>query len=203
MPAISRPDTFESAKLIVLDVNSRALHDLFGLLASAAAQQYGDEPVTQLEHALQCAALAREAAASDTLVIAALFHDIGHLLQADFGKPDYRRRDFRHERAGAEHLSLCFGEAVTGPVRLHVAAKRCLCAVEPGYWTGLSEGSQHSLALQGGPLAPEQARRFQARPYAGAAIALRRWDDAAKVAGATAPALASFYETAASIAKQP
>jgi phosphonate degradation associated HDIG domain protein len=150
---------------------------------------YFGEAVTESEHALQTAALAETSGARPELVAAALLHDIGHLLHGlgeDFAD---RGIDDRHEDAGAAWLSRHFGPAVADPVRLHVAAKRYLCEVEPGYWAGLSPASRRSLELQGGPFTPGEVRRFEAEPYYKDAVALRRWDDAAKVPGLAVPGL--------------
>ena len=85
-----------------------------------------------------------------------------------------------------------FGEAVTEPVRLHVAAKRYLCAAEPGYFGLLSPESVRTLARQGGPMTPEQAAAFEALPFARDAVAIRRWDDEAKDPSVTPSAFAHF-----------
>ncbi len=165
---------------------------MLDFLRTGGVESYFGEPVTQLDHALQAAALAERANASDALVVAALLHDIGHLLHglgehvADLGV------DARHEDVGDRWLSRHFGQAVTEPIRLHVAAKRYLCAVEPAYAATLSEPSQQSLALQGGPMSPAEVQAFAQTPYAADAEALRRWDDAAKVAGQDVPGLPHY-----------
>lgn len=146
------------------------------------------EPVTALEHALQCAQLAEWAHADDTLVAAALLHDIGHFVtpvQVD-------TRDDRHELSALPLLAECFGPAVTEPVRLHVAAKRYLVSTDVAYRAGLSPASVHSLALQGGPMSAAEAQAFAAAPYAMSAVALRRWDDLAKTPGRKTPTLGYY-----------
>ncbi|MFZ6654420.1 HD domain-containing protein [Undibacterium sp. TJN19] len=147
---------------------------------------YGGEAITQLEHALQCASLAMQDGASDTLIIAALLHDIAHL--AD----DETDQTFPHGELAALQLADLFDEAVTEPIRLHVDAKRYLCAADPLYWSGLSEASQRSLIWQGGPFTVTQATDFISQPYAEDAVRLRQWDDAAKVVGAKTPELVYF-----------
>jgi phosphonate degradation associated HDIG domain protein len=152
---------------------------------------YG-EGVSQEEHALQAAWLAERQGASPARIVAALLHDIGHLLHdlpEDVADQDV---DTEHESLGSAWLSQYFGPEVSDPVRLHVAAKRYLCAVEPGYLDQLSAASQQSLALQGGPLDAAAAAAFRAAPGADAAIALRRWDDEAKVIGLATPDLDHF-----------
>jgi gamma-butyrobetaine dioxygenase len=153
------------------------------LFAGPGAGDYLGEPVTIGAHMLQAGALAEAAAAAGSLVAAALLHDIGHLRH---------EADQRHGEAGAQWLSQWFGEAVTEPVRLHVAAKRYLCAVEPSYFGLLSAESVRTLALQGGPMAAAEAAAFEALPHARDAVAVRRWDDAAKDPEATPPEFAHF-----------
>jgi phosphonate degradation associated HDIG domain protein len=142
----------------------------------------GDDPygedVTQTAHALQCAALAEEAGASDALVAAALLHDLGHLLAV--GDASRRGDDDRHEAIGARTLASIFGPAVAAPVALHVVAKRWRCATDPSYVDELSEASRASLAIQGGALSAEECVRFEAHPSFHDAVALRGWDDLAK-----------------------
>lgn len=154
-----------------------------------------DEEVAQLDHALQTAARAAEAGAGDALVAAALLHDVGHLLTLR-GEPLTP-----HERRGPAFLADLFPTAVTAPIALHVEAKRYLCAVDPGYATLLSAGSQRSLRRQGGPLAPPDVAEFEATPGWGDAVALRRWDDAGKIVGAAVPALAAYEELLWSLAR--
>lgn len=147
---------------------------------------YGGEAVSQLEHALQCAALAQAEGAGSELVTAALLHDLGHLAEDvdDIMQP--------HERLGARLLREVFPPAVIEPIRLHVAAKRYLCAIDPLYWCALSDMSKRSLEWQGGAFSPSEAVEFIAQPYAEDAVRLRHWDDAAKVVGADTPPLDHF-----------
>src|ERR1700741_3256561 len=128
-------------------------------------------------------ALAEAAEAPPPLVAAALLHDVGHLRG---------ETDARHGPAGAQGLGPGVGPAVTEPVRLHVAAKRYLCAIAPGYFGLLSAESVRTLALQGGPMTPEQAAAFAALPFAHDAVAVRRWDDQAKDPAATPPGFDHF-----------
>jgi len=156
---------------------------LFDILGRGGARLYGGERVSQLAHALQCAAAAEAAAAPPPLVAAALLHDVGHLVH-DLGEdPAAAGIDDRHERRGADWLAERFVPAVSEPVRLHVDAKRYLCAAEPGYFDRLSAASVRSLELQGGPFAADAAARFIACPFAADAVALRRWDEIAKEPG--------------------
>ena len=162
------------------------------LFEGGGGRQYGGERVTQLAHALQCAMAAESAGASAPLIAAALLHDVGHLIHDLGPRPAERGVDDRHEERGAAWLAGRFAPDVTEPVRLHVDAKRYLCAVEPGYFAGLSPASVRSLALQGGPFDAGAAADFIKRPHATDAVRLRRWDEAAKVAGLATPDIAHF-----------
>ncbi|MBU6329878.1 MAG: HD domain-containing protein [Acidobacteria bacterium] len=142
-----------------------------------------DEEVTQLDHALQCAALARRAGSSDALIAAALLHDIGHLIDLREGGTVDAPRSPRHEQVGADALAALFPGTVTSPIALHVQAKRYLAATEPGYAEALSPGSTRSLERQGGPMDTDEVRAFQQDPGFIDACALRRWDDLGKVDG--------------------
>jgi phosphonate degradation associated HDIG domain protein len=162
------------------------------LLEQAGSRRYGSERVNQLEHALQCAGLAESEGADDALTTACLLHDLGHLMH-DLGEDAaVRGIDDRHQFRALHMLRRHFGETVLEPVRLHVDAKRYLCAVQPGYWDALSPGSKRSLELQGGVLPPEAARRFIEQPYGRDAARLRAWDDRAKVPGKATPGLDYF-----------
>jgi phosphonate degradation associated HDIG domain protein len=164
------------------------------LFATHGHSEYHGETVSQLEHALQTAHLAEQQGADDALVAAALLHDIGHLLHGLGEDVAQRGLDTRHEEAGRAWLARRFGPAVAEPVRLHVAAKRFLCATDPAYAAKLSPASQLSLKLQGGPFIPAEAAAFAANPYHRAAVRLRHWDDAAKVPGLAVPPLAHYRE---------
>jgi phosphonate degradation associated HDIG domain protein len=165
---------------------------LFELLRHEGEAHYGDSPVTQFEHAIQCATLAEQDRASPALITAALFHDIGHLVNPGDRAAALRSRDGEHEITGAEHLAQWLGDDVTLPVRLHVPAKRYLAAVDPAYTATLSPGSTLSLEWQGGPFSSEQVRRFAAAAGAADAIRLRRWDEGAKRQGVPIRELEDF-----------
>jgi phosphonate degradation associated HDIG domain protein len=154
------------------------LDDIERLYAAKGGLHYG-EGVTQLEHALQSAALADAQAASPSLIAAALLHDIGHLFEQEEQVVEDRFDD-RHETVGARMLERLFPQSVYRPIALHVAAKRYLCFTEPQYWAGLSAASQKSLVLQGGAFDRTQAVAFERASYWQDAVLIRRFDDMGK-----------------------
>jgi gamma-butyrobetaine dioxygenase len=169
-----------------------AIAELFG---SVGARDYLGEPVTVAAHLLQAGALAEAAGAPPALIAAALLHDVGHLgldSAGVTGRDLMAGTDNRHGARGAAWLARWFPPAVTEPVRLHVPAKRYLCAAEPSYFALLSEASVATLAVQGGPMSPGEAREFEALPYVADAVAVRRWDDQAKDPSARVPGFGHF-----------
>jgi gamma-butyrobetaine dioxygenase len=159
------------------------IEELSLLFTGPGAAEYLGEPVTIGVHMRQAGALAEAAGAPAALVAAALLHDVGHLRA---------ETDARHGEQGANWLSAWFGPEVTEPVRLHVAAKRYLCATEPDYYAALSEESKRTLELQGGPMDAGDIRRFEQGKYAKDAVAVRRWDDQAKEPAVTPPEFGHF-----------
>src|SRR5262249_731609 len=149
---------------------SAVLQKIQEIYARHGAENYG-EGVTMLQHSLQTAALAAHEGADDALVIAALLHDIGHFLQPTDDSYGYHR----HDQSGGQWLARHFTPEVSEPVRLHVAAKRYLCATEPDYHARLSPASAYTLSRQGGPMSADEAKAFSANPHANAAARLRRW----------------------------
>ena len=181
-----------------MDVIDRieALFDAHGE-ARLDGRRRGD--VTALEHALQCAQLAEWAYADESLVAAALLHDLGHLIEAE------RRLDNGdnlHEMRALPLLSEAFGAAVLEPIRLHVQAKRYLVATDARYLATLSAASVHSLHLQGGPMSRDAVLLFEERPYAGDAVMLRRWDDLAKRPRKRTPPLSHYLALLRDLARR-
>lgn len=182
------------------------LDDIEGLFASKGDRMYAGEPVTQLQHALQSARLAEQDGASDELVVAAFLHDLGHLINDQGESPTLRGIDDRHEYVALPFLRDLFGPAVLQPIRLHVDAKRYLCARGDGmvigaeYWAALSIDSKRSLELQGGIFTDAEAAAFKAEPYSEDGVRLRLWDDRAKLEDAQTPPLAHYLALAASVA---
>jgi phosphonate degradation associated HDIG domain protein len=178
------------------------LDDIEHLFAMKGDRMYTGEPVTQLEHALQCALLAEQDGADAPLVVAALLHDLGHMLNDQGETPTLRGIDDKHQYVALPFLRGLFGAAVLEPIRLHVDAKRYLCIRGNGtksgceYWSALSEDSRRSLELQGGVFSRAEADAFIARPHAGDGVRVRIWDDLAKQAGAATPPLRHYLDMA-------
>ena len=163
-----------------------------------------DEAVTQLEHALQAALLARQNKASPPQVAAALLHDIGHfLMDEEDQQSDFLKEDWLHEEVGAEQLTPFFDQSVIDPIRLDVPAKRYLCTVEPEYYQGLSNASKRSYELQGGQLSEAEKSAFESNPHYQSALLLRRWDDGAKITGFTTPPLSDYRAEVEACIKTP
>ena len=172
------------------------LADIEYLFAKHGDEQYSGEPVTQLEHALQTAYFAERDGADDELITAALLHDLGHLLH-DLGEtPSVRGVDDVHQYRALPFLRGLFSDDVLNAIRLHVDAKRFLCAIQPEYHALLSEDSRRSLLLQGGIFNDAAAAEFIRQQGAERAVQLRLWDDAAKDANLTTPTLAHFMQCA-------
>lgn len=168
--------------------------EVLALYESWGSERY-DEELSQLEHALQTAALATAAEAPDELVAAALLHDVGHLLELQAnGQPGVVTDDDHHEATGAAYLGGLFGAGVTAPIALHVRAKRYLCAVDRDYRESLSSGSTASLARQGGAFTEDESAAFLRNSEAESATALRRWDDGGKVLGLEVPPFSAYVD---------
>jgi phosphonate degradation associated HDIG domain protein len=186
-----------------------SLEEIERLFVTRGGRKYSGETVSQLQHALQSARLAERAGASDELVVAALLHDLGHMVNDQGETPTLRGIDDRHEYVALPFLRGLFDAAVLQPIRLHVDAKRYLCARGDGnlngaaYWATLSADSKRSLELQGGIFTEAEADAFIAQPHADSSVRLRLWDDLAKVPDAATPPLSHFLELAARVASRP
>jgi phosphonate degradation associated HDIG domain protein len=166
--------------------------ELLALYGGRGAAAYFGEAVTVTEHSLQAAYFAQRSDAPDGLIVAALLHDVGHLLETVPGDIADWKIDARHEWVGSQWLALRFGPEVSEPVRLHVPAKRYLCAAEPDYFGALSPASVVTLGLQGGPMSRAEADAFEAELYFRDAVRLRQWDDQGKIAALPTPDLAHY-----------
>jgi len=163
---------------------------------------YSGEGVTQLEHALQSAQLAERDEAPPELVAAAFLHDLGHLLNRQGETPTARGIDDQHQYFAIPFIRPLFPASIVEAIRLHVDAKRALCALEPEYYEALSEDSKRSLTLQGGIFTREETQAFLAKPFADNAMRVRRWDDAAKVPGQVTPPIGHYLDIVARCAHQ-
>lgn len=180
-----------------METKNDIISDILQLFNEKGHSEYGGEAVTQLEHALQTATLARENNASDQLITAALLHDIGHLLHDLPNDAPLKGIDDVHENKAAVFLRKYFPEAVTEPVRLHVMAKRYLSSTEETYYSLLSEPSKQSLVLQGGLMSSTEVNVFEQNPFFSDAVKLRKWDDQAKVQELTTAPVEDFEKNIA------
>lgn len=177
------PDSLDSRTIVAF------IADIF---ERRGADSYLGEPVTMSQHMLQGATLAEGEDATDELVAAALLHDIGHYT-SEFGPMSLGDTDDNHhDEAGARVLAPFFPAVITECVRLHVAAKRYLCATDPSYYGKLSEASKHTLKLQGGPMDQGEAAAFRRNPYHGEAVRVRLWDEGGKDPAMVTPSIAHY-----------
>jgi phosphonate degradation associated HDIG domain protein len=180
-----------------METKNDIIVSILNLFNDKGHSEYGGEAVTQLEHALQTATLARENNASDQLITAALLHDIGHLLHELPNDAPLKGIDDVHENKAAIFLRKYFPEAVTEPVRLHVMAKRYLSSTEETYYSLLSDPSKQSLVLQGGLMSSAEVSAFEQNPFFSDAVMLRKWDDQAKVKELTTAPVEDFEKNIA------
>lgn len=168
----------------------RAVDEVLDLLQSGENFDYIGESVSQLEHALQCAQLARNDGADEETIIAALLHDIGHLsLHKDADSMGgYGKKS--HEKIGAEYvLKHGFSQKISELIDGHVQAKRYLTYKDPQYLQKLSQASLQTLVYQGGPMSAQEAELFEKDPLFKQKLQMRLWDEAAKVVGASVASL--------------
>ena len=171
---------------------SDAVEIIANLFTHEGEREYFGEAVTQATHMLQAAGLAEAEGAGDYLIAAALLHDVGHFRGLSSGHDLMAGTDNRHEETGAAWLAQWFPPEVTEPVRLHVPAKRYLCAVDPDYFGKLSEASVFTLKVQGGPMSSSEVIAFEKEQFAQDAVAVRKWDEAAKDPNAATPDFEHF-----------
>jgi phosphonate degradation associated HDIG domain protein len=153
---------------------------------------YFGEAVSMTEHALQAAYFAQAAAAPPPLVVAALLHDIGHLVEDVPDDLSDWTSDAHHEQIGGQWLARRFRPEVSEPVRLHVPAKRYLLATDDKYFAKLSPASVVTLKLQGGPMSALEVAQFKTERYGQDAVLIRQCDDRGKMAGLKTPGLADY-----------
>lgn len=171
---------------------SNAFDALTVLFEGEGGREYLGERVSMAQHMLQTGRAARAAGAPAELVVAAVLHDVGHFSGAISGRDLMSGKDNHHDEVAAEWLSTWFDAEVTEPVRLHVAAKRYLCATEPAYYDQLSDASKFTMSVQGGTMDAAEIAAFAAEPHAAAACQLRRFDDLGKDPDAPMVTLADF-----------
>ncbi len=172
---------------------SHAVQQLFAPLKAAQEQEYIGEPISQLEHALQCAYWAQKAQAPDEVILAALFHDLGHLVASH----DTPQMDglgvLKHEQVGAQYLQRWgTSSRLADLVLRHVDAKRYLCYKNPNYLNRLSSASLGTLRWQGGPMDAQEAQNFSQLSDHKYILALRSWDERAKDPHFQAPGLGDY-----------
>ena len=184
---------------IEVNANDSITNFILGLFAERGSQEYMGEAVTMSQHMEQTAACAVADDAADSLVIAALLHDIGHFVGEHPIEALENGIDNNHEDVGADYLEPYYPSSVTEPIRLHVAAKRYLCATDDGYLGRLSDASVNSLNVQGGPMNAAEVQAFEARPYYQDAVRLRLYDDDGKVAGLTIRPVTDYRATLESL----
>jgi phosphonate degradation associated HDIG domain protein len=161
--------------------------ELLSIYTQRGSAAYFGEAVTTTEHSLQAAHFAQISDASDALIVAALLHDIGHLIEPVPDDIADWENDAEHEVSGSRWLAAYFGPEVWEPVRLHVPAKRYLCATDPAYFSRLSSASVLTLKLQGGPMSRAEVAAFETEPHHREAVLVRQWDDQGKVVGLKTP----------------
>jgi len=183
------------ANAATLKSPKESVDQVFALFERVGNSDYIGEPVSSEEHALQAAYLGAKAGFRNEAIIAALLHDVGHLLGLE--DPSASRMDdcgvVDHEKIGGDWLrGLGFSEEVSTLVRRHVDAKRYLCCAKPGYHEKLSDASKVTLGFQGGPMTPDEAKAFEKDELFKTILAMRHWDEGAKVAGKEVPGLLDY-----------
>jgi len=188
----------KEANVDILALNRKVKVDnLFALLEKQGQSDYIGENISQLEHSLQAAELARQSGADDETIVGALLHDIGQFIPHEDAKNMVHDTGsvgrLSHEKLGETYCrKFGFPEKVCQLVGAHVVAKRYLTATVPGYLKDLSPASQASLKYQGGPFNPQEVAEFEKDPLHKEKLALRQWDDAAKSIETKAPGLETF-----------
>jgi phosphonate degradation associated HDIG domain protein len=166
--------------------------EILALYDKRGSDAYFGESVSMTEHALQAAYFARTAAAPPALIVAALLHDVGHLIEDVPSDIADWTTDAHHEQIGSRWLAQRFRPEVSEPVRLHVPAKRYLLATDAEYFARLSPASIITLKLQGGPMAAHEVAKFETERFYKDAVRVRQWDDQGKVEGLATPRLSDY-----------
>lgn len=177
--------------------------EVVALFAGRGGGAYFGERVSMLEHMLQAAHFAEQERAPAHLVVAALLHDVGHLVETVPDDIADWHEDAKHEEVGGAWLARRFGPNVSDPVRLHVPAKRYLCATEPSYFAQLSPASVITLKLQGGPMSTAEIGAFELEPHHSEAVRVRKWDDRGKVLNLSTRGLTEYRSLIEAVATRP
>ncbi|MFM1876665.1 MAG: hypothetical protein RL266_2402 [Bacteroidota bacterium] len=175
-----------------------AVNEVFELFEKHGNADYIGEAISQLEHACQAAQLAESEGFDNEVILAALFHDIGHLCEMNGEQPNMGGYGvMEHEKLGADFLrKRGFSETVAKLVQSHVEAKRYLCFTDPEYFGKLSDASKQTLVYQGGPMNVQEATSFEADPLCKTIIRMRHWDEMAKEVDVPLPDMEHFKQMA-------
>ncbi|MEP6886224.1 MAG: HD domain-containing protein [Gammaproteobacteria bacterium] len=175
--------------------------EILAIFERRGSGAYFGEDVSMTEHALQAAYFAQAIGAPSALIVAALLHDIGHLVEDVPDDLADWTADAHHEEIGGHWLDTRFHPEISEPVRLHVPAKRYLLATDAKYFAKLSPASVVTLKLQGGPMTPGEVAKFETERYGKDAVLIRQCDDRGKVAGLRTPGLADYRSMIETLAR--
>lgn len=186
-------DLYSLKKVIEKPGSKAEIAEAFCLFLKSVGTNHLDEIITQYEHGVQTAILAKEESGTADLISAALLHDIGHLVTGlEENHPDIHESDLEHENIAVEFLEGIFPQSVLQPIGLHVDAKRYICTVDKQYFDFLSPASKDSLKLQGGTFSDIEKELFEENEFFREAVLLRKWDDRAKVEDLEIPDVMEF-----------
>ena len=162
--------------------SASVITEIFALYSQFGHEDYIGEPVSQLEHMSQSAQLAMNQGYDDEVILAAFFHDIGHICVMKNQENNMGGYGVKsHEKIGADYLrEQGFPERIAKLVENHVQAKRYLTFKYPEYYAALSEASRKTLEFQGGKMTAEEAAQFETDPLFNTSIQMRKWDEEAK-----------------------
>lgn len=177
----------------------QTVDEVLSLYKNFGNEDYIGEPVSQIEHMCQCAELAEASGADEEVILAAFFHDIGHLYEFAFPEKKLQHMDgvgiVDHEKLGYTYLrSKGFSEIIAMLVQSHVQAKRYLTFKYPEYFNQLSEASIKTLVFQGGVMKQQEATAFESDPLHKLYVQLRRWDEQAKETAKPLPPLDHYRQ---------
>ena len=177
----------------------QSVNEIMYLYEQYGSEDYIGEPISQIEHMCQCAQLAEAAGADDDIILAAFFHDIGHLCEFAFPEKKLQHMDnagvVDHEKLGAAYLrSKGFSPKIARLVQSHVETKRYLTYQYPEYYKKLSDASKKTLEFQGGIMTEDEAVAFEEDDFFDLYVSIRRWDDLAKITALPLPGLFHYKQ---------